>query len=546
MNPDFSNGEQQIIDGFNHTFYPLQDKIIVISQEDEELLGKFANFGFYFIFMWLVLQLFVIAFLTSRNFKKKYNSVSITTKIQLMVNLLIILPLFIVSATLINVERGKYMSELDTLYLDRIEPVSNCLKDYFGEGLSKFERKEIISECARNHQVDINIFGLDGFARDYSQTLLKDRNLYADLINPAVLERMESFDHLILDENVGEMDYRALYFPIVVNKERQGIAHIPFFESRSSVNQKMAIYLTRILAIFIGVFFLVTLISYWASRSFSKPLSMLATRLNKVSLDQNTPILWDSNDEIGLLVREYNAMISKLEDSRRKLSKQEKESAWKEMAQQVAHEIKNPLTPMRLSLQMMERKLEEEDAPNEKHIRTLNTVISQIDTLNEIAISFASFARMPEPTYANFDLVPVLEEVTSLYNESAEVAFKNGFGATCFIHYDQKTLSRVVTNLILNGIQATDVDGDAKAQIIVSMDILEKNQCLVAVQDFGTGIPEEVQKKVFVPNFSTKFAGSGIGLALAKNSIEEAGGQIYFETKEGEGTTFFIKLPFVN
>jgi nitrogen fixation/metabolism regulation signal transduction histidine kinase len=289
---------------------------------------------------------------------------------------------------------------------------------------------------------------------------------------------------------------------------------IPFFDAKTMLDLQVKEVVATILIIFLLMFLILLVSSYFASSQLTSPLKLIAQRLKKTNLDKlGETIEWKSNDEIGLLTKSYNKMIKKIDESKIALSQSEKQTAWQEMAKQVAHEIKNPLTPMKLSIQQLQRTLPMDDPKSRERIqRALNSLTEQIDNISEIANSFSEFAKMPVPRNERFDLVPAVQKTVDLYSQNNDV--KINFESSVkeiFVMGDRMLLNRVITNLILNGIQS--------------------------------GIAESIRKKVFIPNFSTKVGGSGLGLAMAKRGIEHAGGNIWFETVEEEGTTFFIDLP---
>ncbi len=254
---------------------------------------------------------------------------------------------------------------------------------------------------------------------------------------------------------------------------------------------------------------------------------------------------WDSKDEIGLLISEYNSMLLKLEQNRAALSRSEKESAWREMAKQVAHEIKNPLTPMKLKIQHLQRSWNEKNSQAEEQtIKGLQSLLDQVNILSEIASSFAVFAKMPIPKNEPFDLSNVLKSTVNLYNNThdvhVDIKVEEG---TFMIDGDQQLMGAIFTNLIINAIQSVPYERKPKVAFFLSK---VEQKVLVEIKDNGTGIPETIKDKIFLPNFSTKETGSGIGLAVAKRGVEHAGGQIWFETKTGEGTSFFIEIPLVS
>jgi nitrogen fixation/metabolism regulation signal transduction histidine kinase len=234
-------------------------------------------------------------------------------------------------------------------------------------------------------------------------------------------------------------------------------------------------------------------------------------------------------------------MITKLELSRKALAQSEKEAGWREMAKQVAHEIKNPLTPMKLTLQHLKMRMNKErNEENNSFEKAIDSMLHNIDTLNNIADSFSNYAKMPVPESIRFDISGLLKQVAGLYinNDESDVTFHLP-EEELFVRGDENWLGRAFSNLVINSIQAAE---GKKAVVIVDL-VRSKDKLLITVKDNGKGIPESIRERIFVPNFSTKFTGSGIGLAVARRAVEHAGGRIWFESEEGVGTTFYIELP---
>jgi len=286
-----------------------------------------------------------------------------------------------------------------------------------------------------------------------------------------------------------------------------------------------------------------------AARQLTAPLKLITEKLTRTTLTgENEPLPYrSSDDEIGLLVREYNAMLGKLEASRRELAAQEKEVAWREMARQVAHEIKNPLTPMKLSLQFLQKAIAER-RPNAEELigRISQTLITQVDVLSDIATSFSTFTNLPAMRPERLDVGAVLRHCADLFrqhdgDEQGELCLALPPDGTYTVFADESLLVRTFNNLLLNAKQAVPAGRPPRQE--VALRAAGPGQVLITIADNGTGIADDVRAKVFVPNFTTKAEGSGIGLAVAKRGIESAGGRLWFETVVGEGTTFFIELP---
>ncbi len=291
------------------------------------------------------------------------------------------------------------------------------------------------------------------------------------------------------------------------------------------------------------VLFLVSLFTGLIVTAYiTKPLRIVQQQLAKISFaKKNEPILWQTNDEIGQLVNEYNQMLLKLEESAGLLAKSERESAWREMAKQVAHEIKNPLTPMKLNLQYLQRIVGEEGIDfKEKFKGVSSSIIEQIDTLAHIAGEFSNFAQMPKVVLQTVNLNEVIESSMQLFKneEHIQIAF-NAYANPVLVIADKEQCLRVFNNLIKNAVQAIPESKKGLIEISLSEAF---GSILVSIKDNGTGIADNMKEKIFVPNFTTKTTGTGLGLAMVKNIVNSFNGEIWFESSENEGTTFYLKF----
>lgn len=292
------------------------------------------------------------------------------------------------------------------------------------------------------------------------------------------------------------------------------------------------------------VFLISSFIALLITNSVVQPFTYIVRQFTKINLSKtNEPLTWQYNDEIGLLVREYNRMLRKLENSSQLLARSEREMAWREMAKQVAHEIKNPLTPMKLSMQMLDKAIRE-GKPNimEMTQRVTRTIIEQIETLSVIATNFSTLARMPENKNEVIHLNEVLSSVTGMYNSDAKNEFDFIIPSYDIqIFADKTQLIRVFTNIIQNAIQA--IAEDNKGMITLRVKKIKDNFVRISISDDGMGIDKEKQERLFQPYFTTKTSGTGLGLAMCKDIIEQLNGRITFESALQKGTTFFIDLP---
>ncbi|WP_210463992.1 sensor histidine kinase [Rufibacter roseolus] len=476
------------------------------------------------------------------------------TKIQLFLNLGVLVPLVLVSITIGSLVTNSYRQDLIRGYTDQGDFVrQNILTSNWGPNLFKGRADSLarrINRLAMVAQAELNIYNADGELRISSQPALFEAGVLSTRLNPKAYEvlKEQGLNRVLLQEKAGTLPYSTIYVPLRdrPTNSPEGYLAIPFFDSEKELNSKLIQLITTILNIFTLLFLLFVLMSYVATRALTVPLQLLTERLKRTSLTgSNEKLVYQSRDEIGLLVHEYNQMLQKLEESKRELALREKEAAWKEMARQVAHEIKNPLTPMKLSLQYLRKAMQDGRGNLEELVEKIsNTMITQIDVLSDIATSFSNFTAMPDLKLETLELNGLIRRTSDLHlnpqQHKVEVVLPQ---EPVYVRADENQLIRIFNNLLLNALQA--VPSSETPELKVTLELMDAQWALVAVQDNGTGIPADVQPKIFVPNFSTKYSGSGIGLAVVKKGVEAIGGSIWFETQENVGTTFFLKLPVV-
>lgn len=338
---------------------------------------------------------------------------------------------------------------------------------------------------------------------------------------------------------------KEAYLPIVSGKN-QPIAILRIV-TRSSQDVAIAVleFVSTILNAYIFLFLIAGAIALAMANSITLPLSKLTEKLKAFKLGrQNEPLEWHTKDEIGTLIDNYNTMTKELQKSADVLAQTEREMAWREMAKQVAHEIKNPLTPMKLSIQYLQKTSNESSEKALELIpRITNTLIEQINNLSQIAGEFSNFATLPQANNEKIILNEVVETIHDLFRKRDDMDIKMIEPIDeLYVFADKNHLVRVLNNLIKNAIQS--IPEGRKGEIIISI-YREDNDAIVSVKDNGIGIPDDMKKKVFTPNFTTKSSGTGLGLAIASNMMESCNGKIYFESTHGEGTTFFIRIPLM-
>ena len=408
--------------------------------------------------------------------------------------------------------------------------------------------KEKIFELSTIHNIQINLYDLEGNLLVSSKGSFIVNKIENDEISPNILRMIEStaakrfVDLRIID---GET-YRSAYNYIKDNQFKPlGIVSMPYAEETSFYDQQVDSFLIRFGQIYIFMFILAILLAYILSSYITKTINLLSERIQKTNINQiNEKIkIKDASYEIQTLINSYNEMVDKLEDSANKLAQNQREMAWREMAKQVAHEIKNPLTPMRLTVQSFERRFNPEDPKiNEKMKDFCDTLVQQIDTMTAVASAFSNFASMPAQENTTLNVVKVVQLALEIFNEDF-IDFQSNKDEI-IATFDQSQIIRIITNLVKNAIQAIP-DYKAFPHVLVKVEQIN-DEVLITISDNGSGIPEEIQNKIFEPKFTTKTSGMGLGLAMIKNMIEGYGGSIQFKTVLEKGTTFYVRLPITN
>ncbi|MEX0905034.1 MAG: HAMP domain-containing sensor histidine kinase [Balneolaceae bacterium] len=352
--------------------------------------------------------------------------------------------------------------------------------------------------------------------------------------------------HYITTAEIGT-EQLLIGFRALLNEENEpiGAIAIPTFLQSPVYREQLLQTTSYLFGVYLAIFALFIVGSVFLSNRLTKPLQLIQAGLSKISRGSlKTQVAVTSRDEIGSLAKAYNEMVSRLDETQKELLRAEREAAWKEMAQQVAHEIKNPLTPMKLNLQHLQRQLENnpENVMELKPFieKTAANVINQIESLNKIASDFSKFSKPVDEPLEPIDLKKMLTSVAELYDHDQSVHISLSLPPQeLIVQGVEEELRRAFINLVKNGTEASTT-GKAIVKVTSKK---EKNHVMVQISDKGSGIAEEDRDKIFVPNFSTKSSGTGLGLAITKKIIEAHHGNIRFETEPDQGTTFFVRIP---
>lgn len=409
-----------------------------------------------------------------------------------------------------------------------------------------FQTEEIF-KIADIHNLNFIIYDLDGnFVR--SSKARMDFESMADCLDVEILNQLDATsDHRYVEKQAAAGDrFRASYFYLIDETSKPiGVLNLPYYEDNTTSQKELREFLGRLGLVYILMSIVAVLLSYFVSKYITRSLKTISSKIDQTRFSHRNQkiILNNPSQEIGDLVNAYNGMIDELEASAAKLARSEREQAWREMAKQVAHEIKNPLTPMRLTVQSFQRKFDPKDPESkEKLAEYSKTLIQQIDTMSSIASAFSNFAEMPAQQNENINIIKVVKLALDIFNENYIHFITEE--ETIIAKLDRTQLIRIVTNLVKNAIQAIPKDQSNK-RILVS--IAKEDNCgKIMVADNGVGIKTDHISKVFEPKFTTKTSGMGLGLAMVKNIVETYKGSITFTSSEGKGTVFTVKLPISN
>lgn len=404
--------------------------------------------------------------------------------------------------------------------------------------------QERIYEISSLNRLNISIFDLHGnllvSSKENAFEVVKIKPLSYNVLN----DLAQNSNHrillpLVMDDGKG---YQTSYSYINDPKfKRIGILELQFTQDNSEIEHELEEFIFRLGLVYLLMFIIAIAIAYFLSSYITRSIKTISDKMQQTRLNErNEKIMLDSaSSEIEILVEAYNSMIDQLEESAAKLARSEREQAWREMAKQVAHEIKNPLTPMRLSVQSFERKFDPTDENiREKLAEYSKTLIQQIDVMSSIASAFSDFAKMPTQKRETIDVISVVKLALDIFNRKFIIYTTKE--KELFAHLDKTQLIRIVTNLVKNALQASENEENP----MINVEVFSiKNSVKIVVSDNGRGISEEVKNLIFEPKFTTKSSGMGLGLPMIKNIIEAYDGSISFTSKEGEGTEFTVILP---
>jgi signal transduction histidine kinase len=455
----------------------------------------------------------------------------------------------------INQYRGKHYEIIE----DKLRSVSIEL-DHKLSGLDSLDRSwsadsypdldALLVKFSNVFETDINLYNTAGELLATSRREVFDKELKSERMNFAAYSQLKygGTAQYIHNEKIGKLEYLSAYTCFENNNnEVMAYINLPYFNMQSRMSEETSNLIVAMINFTMILLVISLAIAVFISIRITSPLRMLQQGLASVRLEEKSqPLEYSGKDEISELVDQYNKMLDELQASALKLARSEREDAWRDMAKQIAHEIKNPLTPMKLNVQQLYKKWKDNPENFEENLKSFKQYqIEQIDNLSSIATEFSNFARMPKANPRETNLVNHINAVADLYNDIKNIDLHINFNglSEVIIFADKEQLNSMLSNILRNAVQA--IPGDQRGLINVSLSVRDQ-KVLIRIEDNGVGIPDELKSKLFTPNFTTKSSGMGLGLSIVKRVVETADGKIWFESEPGKGTVFSIEYPILS
>ena len=477
-----------------------------------------------------------------------FRRISLRTQIFISMILLVFLAcLLILTATFFQ-----YQNESIDYNIFRLKRKENQLRkqiDYLVEKNNLLQKSDTVwakhkdefSAIIKIHNVNFSVFDLEGQPLFTSFLPLKVIANSYSLEDDFLSRILNKSDSRILESNNDEIGkFQSSYSLLKDNfGNAYGVLFFPYFEDVSFSENELNTFLQSLYQIYLLMLVVAIILAYFISKYISRSLETIREKIDQTGLlKQNEKIrLKNAPRDIASLINSYNNMIDELEKSATLLARTQREQAWQEMAKQVAHEIKNPLTPMRLTVQSFQRRFSNDNPNNDKKIEEFSKMLlEQIDTMSDVANAFSDFATLPKPKLVKSDLVEITRRALEIF-EGDIVRFKTS-DHEIKLRLDRTQWIRVTTNIVQNALQAVNHGEQPKIKVSIKKD--QKN-VKISFADNGIGIPKSIQSKVFEPKFTTKTKGMGLGLGIIKNIIDSHKGKIEYTTGD-KGTTFVVTL----
>lgn len=549
-------GKFQKVDfqGYNHLLYRADSmSLVIISRDSISALDLLVIFSYLFVFYYLLIL--VVAVIVRLRFFEKRLVKNFRSRMQFSVISILLFSLVLIAGSTIWFNVRKFKQNQYSILEEKIQSVYVELEHklaYEDELTNRWSAEkydnlnQLLIKFSDVFYSDINLYNPEGNLLATSRAEVFDLGLLGKKMDPEAYYKMheEQLAQFIHREQINNLSYLSAYIPFTnFNGELLAYLNLPYFTKQQDLQEDITTLVVAIINIYVILILITIVIAVIIADQITRPLEILQEKLRSIKLGGKFErIHYDRHDEVGNLVKEYNKMVLELEESVDKLAKSERESAWREMAKQIAHEIKNPLTPMRLSMQQLQRSWKDDKEDFEGYLNQVTkTIIEQIDNLTTIANEFSNFAQMPQTVIEDVSILSIVNNAVLLFdsNDRYSIQLKTN-GADLWVKADKEQLLRIFINLIKNAIQSIPAEKEGLVKVDV---VREGKYAVITIEDNGKGIPEEIKAKLFRPNFTTKTSGMGLGLAIVKSSLEQVGGEISFRSEIGTGSTFIVKIP---
>ncbi len=550
-------------ENYVHLYHQVShNAFVIVTREKESTLNKLSIFSSLFI-SYFILTLLLISILRTSDFpfilnfrslsyafRNPFRNVLFLRKIQLIILFTALCIMVTVGFSTVSYLKKNFKDQLIKDVSNKTKKIVPLVEDFLQNTPratvenSKEQLFAHVRTLTKRFQTDINIYNLRGSIITTSQPTIYEKGIISEKMNPIAYKKMrvQNKAQLIQEESIGTLTYLASYAPIR-NEDNKviGFINIPYFSQQPIIQNEISSLIVTLINLYFLIFLLIIFVSLIISNTITRPLNLIREKLRRTQLSQqNEPIDWQSRDELGQLIQEYNQMIADLDKNAKVLAQSEREGAWREMARQVAHEIKNPLTPIKLNIQHLQRQFPPQTNQSQNSVTKIsNTLTTQIDHLAKIADDFSAFAKISLGNPAFIDPNQDLKDQIAFLARNQGVPINTYLDSNPpFIWVDPNHLNRIINNLVKNAFEAMEDQKDPSIAIGSFM-TGSKTFCLW-ITDKGPGIPADKKEKIFQPNFSTKNSGTGLGLAMIKKMMENSEGSITFSSKENKGTTFYL------
>lgn len=535
-------------DYIHYFFNPDEETEIVISQRTKNGDYYFTYNSYLFLFFSFIS--FCSYFIYGLFFTERFKSSSFTRRIQAIIIVLLLLAISAVGFTSATLVSNQFKADNVKQLQEKTQTIINELATQFTPSeIFDPTQKELVNlklkEYAHLFSTDISLFSKEGKLFNTSEPRLYELGLAASLANPQAYADLKHnrTSATSVDEKAGELNYSSLYTPLFDTKKQLiGFVNLPYYARQADLVNELSGIISAFINVYVILFVISILSGLILAGYITRPLQLIKQQIANITLGkQNEKIKWQSNDEIGKLVSEYNQMLLKLEESASLLAQSERESAWREMAKQVAHEIKNPLTPMKLNLQYLQHLMKNNpDDFKEKFEKASAGIIEQIDSLANIANEFSSFAKFPKTNLQSINLSEIIKTSVLTFENHKNISIVNHIlEKEILVLGDKDQALRVFNNILKNAVQALEEIADPKIEIELKDN---GDTAIISIKDNGCGIDSDLKQKLFTPNFTTKNTGSGLGLAMVKNIMQGFDGKVWFESDINKGTVFYLQF----